>query len=423
MDLKERLAKLRGIREAPAPGTDSVGDGDSSLRERLERFATRSDLPQTRRKLPDEEVARLLGGDLIAEGLILVERVLPLFQSHGDEPLSRIHQSPLSVLANGRGIDSGKLLFLDTETTGLAGGTGTLAFLLGLGRIEHDTLRLQQFFLTGFKGEPALLNQAVSWFKEAEHLVTFNGKCFDLPLLAARYRLSRLREPFAHLGHIDLLHPTRCAFSKNWPDCRLQTAEQRLLNFVRTDDLPGHLVPQVWFDLVRLGSAHKVPAILEHNRWDLISLAALMAALSHVYSQAEHADADLLAIARSYVRNGNADQAYHHLLTKQQLLDERGLLELASFHRRKGEWRAAEDIWEKLAARGSLEAIEHLAKYCEHVCRDYRKALTLTHSLIRQDAGQERHAQRELRLKTKLERATQTSRLPPLQEEKTGSKE
>lgn len=377
-----------GLPEAPAP----------SLADRLGRLAG----PAPRRPVSDEETARLLAGHCVAEGLILVERTLPLATRHGSQPLSDLREAPLALLAGGAPVDDGGLLFLDTETTGLAGGTGTLPFLLGLARIEGEALRLRQYFLTGFKGEPALLEQALPWYRQARHLVSFNGKRFDLPLLATRYRLARRAEPFGALGHIDLLYPTRRAFARNWPDCRLQTAERRLLGFVRSDDLPGHLVPQAWFDFVRLGAADRLPAILLHNRWDLVSLVSLAAALARLFARPRHGEADLLAIARAHRRNGDPQQAYRQLREAGDRLAADGLLELAALHRRNGEWEAAAKIWQRLAEAGSAEALERLAKYQEHVRRDYRAALALTRRLLERHGATPAHLRRQARLTGKL---------------------
>src|SRR5262249_57224124 len=144
----------------------------------------------------------------------------------------------------GQALSAEQLVFLDTETTGLAGGTGTLAFLVGLGRIDGEVLRLRQFFLTGFRGEAALLQAAAAWSAGRQYLVTFNGKSFDAPLLTTRYRLARLPDPFADLHHVDLFHPTRRAVSRQWPDWRPQTPEKRLLGVQPGPDLPAHLLPE-----------------------------------------------------------------------------------------------------------------------------------------------------------------------------------
>jgi uncharacterized protein YprB with RNaseH-like and TPR domain len=111
--------------------------------------------------------------------------------------------------------------------------------MIGLARIEQDEIRLRQYFQTSFRAEAGMLAHALSWISSASHLVSFNGKCFDVPLLITRYRLARMENCLADLPHIDLPHPTRTAFAKNWPDCRLQTAEQYLFRFYRDHDLPG----------------------------------------------------------------------------------------------------------------------------------------------------------------------------------------
>src|SRR5262249_45769866 len=279
MELRQRLTLLRRQSGAPqtteAPPTFHPAD---SVEERLQRLrgASAGGLSRSSRA---GLVAGLLRGECIAEGLIVIDRPLPLSHQHGKDPLT-----PITTLHHprppvGQALPAEQLVFLDTETTGLSGGTGTLAFLVGLGRIDGEVLHLRQFFLTGFRGEGALLQAAAAWSAGRQYLVTFNGKSFDAPLLPTRYRLARLPDPFADLHHIDLFHPTRRAFSSQWPDCRLQTAEKQLLGFQRGHDLPAHLVPETWFAFVRRGTTHRLPALLAHNRWDLVSLVALLPAL------------------------------------------------------------------------------------------------------------------------------------------------
>ncbi len=182
------------------------------------------------------------------------------------------------------------LLFLDTETTGLAGGTGTLPFMVCLARIQGEQLQLGQWILTGFSGEAALLETVGSWIKPAAHLVSYNGKSFDVPLLVTRYRLARQADPFANKdkAHIDLLHLTRRACGHGWDDCRLQTAERRLLGFMRENDFPSHLIPQAWSDFVRGGGVESLNAIAEHNRHDVLSLAVLLATIARIYAEPGH---------------------------------------------------------------------------------------------------------------------------------------
>lgn len=400
MDVKTRLGLLR--RQGGLADTLKLASEipQPPMKERLERLNPGG--LENRQRLSDRELAERLGGEVLAEGLLLIEQSFPLSHRHGDTPLGALFDTPLGLLADEGEPPPDGLLFLDTETSGLAGGAGTLAFLLGLARFEGEVLRLRQFFLTGFRGEQALLSEAVPWLKAAGHFVTFNGKCFDVPLLAGRYRLARRSDPLVGVGHIDLLHPTRAAFGSLWPDCRLQTAERRLLNFHRTDDLPGHLVPQAWFDFVRQGALHQVPGILEHNRWDLVSLAGLAAALARIYAEPDHRRADVLAVARAHLRRGREGEALRHLAAGEAYLDEAGLLEFAALHRRRGDWAEAVRIWEWLAERDSVEAMERLAKYHEHVRRDYGRALSYTEALLAR--RQHGHAQRAARLAAKIAR-------------------
>jgi uncharacterized protein YprB with RNaseH-like and TPR domain len=351
-------------------------------------------------------VAERLGATAIADGVVVAERFFPPDYIHGSEPLGTLFEAPLHILNDGQPVRPSDLLFLDTETTGLAGGTGTLPFVLGLARAEPEGLRVRQYFLTGFSGETAMLDHARTWLEAASHLVTFNGKCFDVPLLATRYRLMRLASPLQAKGHLDLLHPTRAAFAGCWPDCRLQTAEQKLLGFMRDNDLGGNLVPMVWTEFVRFGRMHDIPRVLEHNRWDLVSLSGLLSHLAAVFGGNGHADADALAVARHRLRRGDEAGALRHLAARASSLGVEGLLELAQLHRRQGEWARAVPIWEDLAGQGVAEALERLAKYHEHVRGDFGAALALTERLLLRQGERREHIRRRQRLVGRCTQAT-----------------
>ena len=403
MELSQRLTLLRRQSGAPqttaAPSTFHPSD---SVEERLQRLrgASAGGPPRPSR---DEPIAGLLQGECVAEGLIVIDRRLPLSHQHGKGPLA-----PITTLHHprppvGQALPAEQLVFLDTETTGLAGGTGTVAFLLGVGRIDGDELHLRQFFLTGFRGEAALLQEAAAWTAGRPYLVTFNGKSFDVPLLTTRYRLARLPDPFAALHHVDLFHPTRRAFSRQWPDCRLQTAEQRLLGFQRAHDLPAHLVPETWFAFVRRGTTHRLPDLLAHNRWDLVSLVALLPALTEAFSTPAERGADVVAIARYWCMRGDEGTALAHLQAHERQLDTTGLLDLALLYKRRQLWDCAVSIWQRLAERQCVPALEHLAKYYEHVQHDYRAALALTHRLQALEQYNTAHLRRVHRLTAKMQ--------------------
>lgn len=226
----------------------------------------------------DADLARATSGRWLAPQLLVVERRLPLHQAHGRIRLELARESAPSLLESlgARTRDPERLVFFDTETSGLAGGTGTIAFLVGLARFEHDALRLWQLLITSFAAEAALIDAVRSFVSDEACLVSYNGKSFDAPLVRTRARLLKAPDPLGDAEHIDLLHAVRRAFRRDWPNCRLRTAEERALGFSRVDDLPGSLVPEVFRRFMRFGNAAPIPKVLEHNRHDLVSLAALL---------------------------------------------------------------------------------------------------------------------------------------------------
>ncbi|MGN6384536.1 MAG: ribonuclease H-like domain-containing protein [Dyella sp.] len=177
-------------------------------------------------------------------------------------------------------IDPARLLHFDTETTGLAGGTGTRAFMIGAADWLGGRLRLRQLTITTMAAEPAMLRTFAEWLAPESVLVSYNGKCYDAPLLATRYRLARLANPLAGLDHLDLLHPVRRHWKGQWENCRLATAERQLLGVLREDDLPGSEAPAAWLTYLRGGPATNLRRVAEHNAQDLKSLAGVLLRLS-----------------------------------------------------------------------------------------------------------------------------------------------
>jgi uncharacterized protein YprB with RNaseH-like and TPR domain len=322
----------------------------------------------------DQALAEHLGGERVSEGLILVTRSIGLEQFHGRVALSGLRQRTDTLPEPQDGAPE-RWLMIDTETSGLSGGSGTLVFLLGLARIEADRLETRQYLLTAFAGESALFEQAGHWAGQGRTLLSFNGKSFDLPLLAARARLARTPNPFEALAHLDLLHPTRRLFGGSWPDCRLATAERRLLGFARQDDLPGSEAPQVWLDWIQRRDPSRMGAVLRHNYWDLVSLAALALRLGEASHAPRRWGADPLAAARAWAARGQEQRALTLLDGHREVLGQAGLLELARLYRRAGQWPQACAIWQGLAGSGQATAVEELAKYHEHVARDLDRAM------------------------------------------------
>jgi len=270
-------ARLRALKDQSGAGATA-----DTVLSAHPRSAPKRCQPNTRAasRIDDEALALRLGGQLVCPGVIRVHERLPVDFLHGAFPVTDGGLcEALSDFAGCACGGSSSWVFIDTETTGLAGGTGTLVFVLGMARFADGRFEVEQLFITGFGAEQAMLEQARSSLVGAEVLVTFNGRSFDAPLLATRFRLGARSNPFAPLRHVDLLHPTRRLFARRWPDCRLHTVERRLLGVRRIDDLPGRDAPQAWFDWLRHGHAAGLGAVGRHNRLDLLTLAVLPAAL------------------------------------------------------------------------------------------------------------------------------------------------
>ena len=391
MDLRARLKALEsrlGVGQpSPFPramplAADEVPSNEP-LAARMQRYATTPSARNGKRRITDDALATLLRGSLCSEGVVLVEHFIPCSTRHGNTRFADIHSAPLDFFAGGTEPCRDDLLFIDTETTGLAGGTGTIAFLFGLARVRGDAIEVRQYFLTRFGGEAAMLAHALEWLSPDSHLVSFNGKSFDVPLLATRYRLSRIAHPLDALPHIDLLHRTRAAFGRHWPDCRLQTAERELLRLFRDDDVPGHMIPQIWTDLLQFGETRDLRGVVEHNLTDILSLVALAAVVGHAYTvPGHHPQADALGIARAHRKSGDMASAVRHLEEASAGLPDDARLELAGLYARTGQYEKAVPVWTQLAQRNVLPAMERLAIYHEHKIRDYSKALHWTQQMM-----------------------------------------
>jgi uncharacterized protein YprB with RNaseH-like and TPR domain len=203
-----------------------------------------------------------------------------VFGYHGSRNMTDLADLPHNLMD---GIANGEIpashpeswAFLDTETTGLAGGSGTCAFLIGVGRITPTGFRVRQYFMRDFDEEASALAALEEDLAGAETLVTYNGKTFDLPLLETRFRMSRRKPPFAKLPHLDLLHGARRLWRLRYESCKLTALESEVLGMEREGDVPGFLIPPIYFDFVRNGLADRLAPVFHHNALDIVSLACL----------------------------------------------------------------------------------------------------------------------------------------------------
>jgi uncharacterized protein YprB with RNaseH-like and TPR domain len=284
------------------------------------------------------------------------------------------------------------MVFLDTETTGLAGGTGTFAFLVGIGRYDNRAFRLTQFFMRDPIEEPAMLAALTELMQPLDVIVTFNGKAFDIPLLNARYITNRSDTPFARVPHLDLLLLARRLWRERLESRALQSLETHILSAERTDeDIPGFLIPQMYFDYLQTGDARPLKRVLYHNAMDVVAMAALLSHVAQLLADpaefaAEHG-LDMVSIGKLFEDLGRLDDAARIYARGLELdLPEESFRQttrrLAVVHRRRGEISAALELWRRAAGNRQIYAFVELAKYYEHKARDYTEAAQWTRAAL-----------------------------------------
>jgi uncharacterized protein YprB with RNaseH-like and TPR domain len=384
-----------------------VVDARERLRERLRETLGSSKRPEVQVVAPtvtvpapaptasgnDLGVAHYLPGfwqDTPAGRVFVVEQRFELEHEHGALPLGRTLDIAPALLARlGRdaalgAVDLRKVAFLDTETTGLAGGTGTVAFLIGMGHFLDGHFRLRQYFLEDFDGEEAMIRALTDYLADFEGVVTFNGKTFDMPLLQTRIRMTRIRRGLSDLAHLDLLHPARRLYRDRIPSCRLQELERQFLGLTRQEDIPGWEIPSVYFRYVRTRRFRALLPIFEHNALDVLSLVTLAAHLAHVWRGDGLRDGgDRLALGRACEQDGSFDEAIEHLEAALDCADLRPVereeceRRVSLLYKRLGRPDDALAMWYRVANRPdnrSLYPLLELAKHFEHVTKDLAAA-------------------------------------------------
>ncbi len=282
--------------------------------------------------------------------------------------------------------------FLDTETTGLSGGTGTYAFLIGVGRFEGDDFHLAQFFMRDPVEEPAQLIALEEFIAPCSALVTFNGKAFDLPLLNTRFITQGWRPPFVDSAHVDLLHLARRLWRDRLASRTLGNLEVQILGASRTqEDVPGWMIPSLYFDYLRSGDVAPLKSVFYHNAVDVVSMAALFNHMAGLLADPLNGDiehgVDLIALGKLFEDMGDIELAtrlyvrgLEYDLPKPAILD--ALQRLALIHKRQENHLAALSLWEQAARYNHVQSHIELAKYYEHRARDYPAAIEWTQSAI-----------------------------------------
>ncbi|MHB8992310.1 MAG: ribonuclease H-like domain-containing protein [Chloroflexota bacterium] len=329
-------------------------------------------------------------------GCFVAEHAHPAGHPHGAYRLDEaLEVEPEQLFWLGRDpklaeFDLSQFAFLDTETTGLAGGTGTYAFLVGLGYFHGSRFVVRQFFMEDFDAEEAALHALSEALQPLRGLVTFNGKAFDLPLLETRFQMASIPFPLRGAPHLDLLFPSRRLWKDRLESCALSSLEAEILGVEREGDVPGWLIPSLYFGYLRDGDARPLASVFEHNRQDLLSLATLATRLARQHADPFHPEVedprDLAALGAVFEGLGLADRAalcYERAvaLSPAGELRSRAMVRLGTLYKRLRLRQDAVAIWERLVGSGhayTLVAYLEMAKHYEHVARDYLQAERIT---------------------------------------------
>lgn len=374
---------------------------------------------ETVNQKPLEEV---LEGEVVSNSLgscCLVSSQYPWKYHHGKVVFER--KSDFSLVAEAAKAGSignselSSLLFLDTETTGLAGGTGTLAFNVGLGYFSDDGFVLKQYIIRDPTEEAAMLLELANLMERFEGLVTFNGKSFDMPLLKARYVLNRLPVPFESMAHLDLLHLARKLWKNRLQSRALQDLEQQILEIPRTaDEVPGWMIPEIYFNYLRTGNAEPLKGVVYHNGMDIVSLAALFLYISDSFEQDSEIGrlhpVDYFSIGQLFFDLQMFDlsqKIFMVCIEKHALPNEMHISSLkyvGSVYKRQNRFDLAVEVWESAVALDDLDSSLELAKYFEHTARDNETALIWADSAWKILEKRGYHSYKDRQLKKELQK-------------------
>ncbi len=383
-------------------------------------------------------VEDLLSGQVVETALgrhFETETLYPIHQRHGSYDIAdllELRPDLLEALSDGAipNCHSKRWAFLDTETTGLAGGSGTYAFLIGVGSIDEEGFRVRQFFMRDYVEEPSVLASLSAHLAQFDVLITYNGKSYDQPLLETRYTMCRARHPFSRMEHLDLLFGARRLFRLRLENCRLVNLENQILGIDREGDIPGEMIPYCYFEYLRTGRAFRMAPIFHHNVLDIVSLACLTGVIPEAFRDPENMRArhgtDLLGMARWLQLSGRIEEAHRMMrravdlgLPDQHLF--RALFETGTIEKKLALEHAALATFTDLTLSPNpyrVRAYEELAKHYEHRERNFAMALECVRAARRiEDSEPFRSRQQRLEKKclaapkqTKLKLAARTAR-------------
>ena len=407
--------QLDRLRSAERPAQLSISDqlrfltSNSPAVDRAEQFPNSEGLPPGR-------VIETSAGEHY-----LIEESWPEAHFHGNVRLGRLLPEDLEVLLDLAGlgrrrIQRDRIVFLDTETTGVHGGAGMCPFLVGIGYYTGDEFEIRQYFIRDFDEEASMLTALGDLLRQFELIVTYNGRTFDAPLVENRCVLNRMDRPFDHMVHLDLLYMARRLWKASQGSCRLIALEERIVRFLRGSDIPGARIPQTYFDYVRKGRTGLLRRVFSHNVYDILSLAALAIEATDrvIRAPVAHEDPrDLYSLARVFDRGTERSRStrYYELALEDTLPDKlrmRTLERLSVLYRRSGNPERSLECCLALTreAAFSLVGYEGAAIYYERRKRDIDAACGVITEGIGRILGVEGMERRLARLedrKTRLE--------------------
>ena len=384
MKLEDKLRNLDRFTPAVQKGTNSL-KGKDQLLDTLDGKITRNKF--------GEFVLVKKGFD--PAGLHQEVR-LPLSWEVSGEMLARVCSSrrPGEPAYSQVPFDPAQAAFFDCETTGLAGGVGTYAFLVGVGYLSKEEFVVEQYFMQDFHQESAVLSAVLERLSGFKFLVSYNGKCYDLPLLETRWNIHRMDFDSGQWTHVDLLYPCRRLWKKRIGDCSLGSIEGNILGVRRKMDVPSSMVPQIYFDYLRSGELGPLVPVFHHNLYDILTLLRLAILIDSALGDSRFEEIqdpiDLYSLGRIHRNLGNHEfslkcfeQALSGKPSPELNLDIQ--LHMSFLQKRIGCLEAAAEIWHGLIEGDfpfSFSAHEELAKYYEHRRKDYHKALSLVDGAI-----------------------------------------
>jgi len=344
------------------------------------------------------EIDALLPGSIVGEehcSFFLLRKRYPLDTAIGDVPLGDALESCGKEIALSAcddtllTFDPRKTCFMDTETTGLAGGAGTVPFLVGMGFFQADEFVLEQCFMRDYDDEEAMLEYLAEKLAAFSVVVSYNGKSFDLPLMRSRFVQHRMKFPLDAVSHYDLVHAARRVWKKRLNNCALNNIEKEVLGLQRHGDVPGYLIPHLWMEYLETRDARPLEPVFYHHEMDILSLAALTGYLSKRLAadndiSFHHAE-DRLAVVKLYVKNKDYESAarearqFLEISRVKDDLRRECLALLAQSCKRIGLFEEMEQVWATMHDEfpEDAQAASELAKYKEHQAGNIQDAITI----------------------------------------------